>query len=69
MNRRDLLLLIMTARKYYELDQPLPVDTYMELSQEGLCPEQLEEMFEDGLDDEDITYHYYESTWAQEENN
>lgn len=65
---KDILLLVMTARKYWEGDQPLPVDTYMEMSREGLCPAQLEEMFESGLDDEDITYHYYESTWTGENN-
>lgn len=60
----NIFVLVMSAREYFDRNLPIPVDLYMELNMEGLCPEQLEEMFERNLDTEDIVYAYYESTWT-----
>lgn len=56
----NLTVIISAAREYYDRDIPIPVDLYMELQMEGLCPEQLEEMFEAGIPTEEIVFHYYE---------
>ena len=59
----DLFVLVMAAREYYDRDMPIPVDLYMDLNTSGVCPEQLEEMFAEGIDTEDIVYNYYEEEW------
>lgn len=59
----DLFVLVMTAREYFDRDIPLPLDTYIELNKAGVSPEQLEDMFEEGLATEDIVYNYYEESW------
>lgn len=60
----DVMVLVMAAKEYYDRNLPIPVDLYMELNYAGLCPEQLEDMFEQDTDLEDIVYAYYESTWT-----
>lgn len=56
----NVMVLVMAAREYYDQDLPFPVDLYMELSREGVEPEQLEKLFEAGVTTEDIVYSYYD---------
>ena len=56
----NLTVLIMAAREYFEADKPIPLDLYMELTQEGVLPEDLEEDFMDGISTEDIVFSYYD---------
>lgn len=60
----DTFVLVMAAREYYDRELPIPVDMYIELNKAGICPEQLEEMFADGIETEDIVYNYYEEGWG-----
>ena len=54
----ELLVLILTAREYYDRDEELPVDTYMELTMAGIDPDELYYDFEDGSTTDEI-YNYY----------